>query len=72
MAPSPDVPDLGKIGYGTTRSEIRKRYGVPTLAVVSSHDGSLVERYYYADPDHSKMAIATFRDGKLVAAQTVH
>jgi hypothetical protein len=54
---------------GATRSELRERYGVPTFAVESVRDGSLVERYYYVKPDHANVVMATLHNGKLVAAQ---
>ncbi len=69
MAPL-GVPDSEKMEIGTTRSELRERYGVPTLAVSSVRDGALVELYYYVQPDRVKLVIATLREGKLVSAQT--
>jgi hypothetical protein len=63
------VPDSDNMEIGATRSELRERYGVPTFAVESVRDGSLVERYYYVKPDHANVVMATLHNGKLVAAQ---
>jgi hypothetical protein len=64
------VPDPDKIAIGTTSSELRKRFGVPSLALESVDDGSLVERYYYVKPDRANLVVATLRNGSLVSAQS--
>ena len=64
------VPDSETLATGTTRSELRVRYGVPTIAVEYVGDGSLVERYYYVKPDRVNMVVVILRDGKVVSAQT--
>src|ERR1700722_12560485 len=71
VTPPLDVPDSGQMEIGTARSELRERYGVPTFAVSSVRDGSLVERYYYVEPERANLVVATLREGKLVEAQTV-
>jgi len=63
------VPDPEKMAIGTTSSELRKRFGVPSLAVESVDDGSLLERYYYVKPDRAHLVVATLRNGTLVSAQ---
>jgi hypothetical protein len=70
LKPAFQVPDSEKMEIGATRSQLRERYGVPTLAVQAVHDGSLVENYYYVKPDRTKLVIATLRNGKLVSAET--
>jgi hypothetical protein len=70
VPPPPGVPDSEKMEIGTTRSELKERYGTPALAVESVRNGSLVERYYYLKPDHVNLVVATLSDGKLVSAQT--
>jgi hypothetical protein len=70
VSPLLGVPDSEKMEIGTTRSELRKRYGKPAVAVESVDNGCLVERYYYLKPDHENLVIAVLSDGKLVSAQT--
>ena len=69
VRPLLDVPDSKKMEIGTTRSDLQKRYGAPTVAVSSVRDGRLVELYYYVKPDRANMVVATLREGKLVSAQ---
>lgn len=64
------VPDAEKLPIGTTRSELREHYAVPTFTVEAVRDGSFVERYYYVKPDRDNMVVATLLDGKLVSAET--
>ncbi|HEY3838355.1 MAG TPA: hypothetical protein VGL72_17370 [Bryobacteraceae bacterium] len=70
VKPLLDVPDSEKMEIGAGSSELRQRFGTPTLAVESVNDGSLVERYYYVKPDRNNLVIATLREGKLISAQT--
>lgn len=72
VKPQLPIPDSEKMEIGSTRSEIRERYGVPTLSVSSVRDGSLVEHYYYVKPDRTNLVVATLREGRLVSAQTAH
>jgi hypothetical protein len=69
-APPTSVPDSEDMEVGITRSELRKRYGMPTFAVSSVRDGGLFERYYYLKPDRANLVVATLREGKLIAAET--
>jgi hypothetical protein len=71
IVPLPGFPTSKTLAVGTTRSELRERYGVPTLDVSSSRDGSLVERYYYVNPNDAHLTVATLHNGKLVSAETV-
>jgi hypothetical protein len=71
VVPLPGFPTSKTLAVGTTRSELRERYGVPTLNVLSSRDGSLVERYYYVNPNDAHLTVATLHNGKLVSAETV-
>ena len=68
--PDSRVPDSEQMELGTTRSELKARYGAPTIAVESIRDSTLVERYYYLKSDRANVVIATLNNGKLVAAQT--
>jgi hypothetical protein len=70
VTPPLGIPDSEALAIGTTSSELRERYGVPSVAVESVREGSLVERYYYVKADHANMVVANLRDGKLVSAQT--
>jgi hypothetical protein len=63
------LPDSDKLLVGTTRIELRQRYGSPAFEVAATHEGSLVERYYYMNSDRGNVVIATLRNGKLVSAQ---
>jgi len=64
-------PEALRLAIGTTRTELRKRYGSPRFEVTSSREGSLVERYYYSDVDYTNMAVAILRNGKLVSVEKV-
>ena len=69
VKPLLDIPDSKTMAIGTTRSDLRKRYGIPSAVVTSLRDGHLVELYYYVKPDRANMVVATLREGKLVSAQ---
>jgi hypothetical protein len=64
-------PDSVKLPVGTTRSELRERFGTPTLDIQSPREGSLIERYYYVNQDHANMTVATLENGRLIATATV-
>jgi len=66
----PAIPDK-ELTTGTSRTELRQRYGLPTLGLTATREGSLVERYYYVDPSKGNMSVATLRNGKVVSTATV-
>jgi hypothetical protein len=65
------MPNANNIKAGTTRTELRARYGNPTLDVTARRDGRLVERYYYLSEDQSQLTVATLQDGAVTQTETV-
>lgn len=70
-AARPGVEDALRHSIGATRTDLRKQYGVPQFAVSATSNGSLIERYYYANLDYTNMAVAILRNGKLVSVENV-
>jgi len=64
----PNAPDLVA---GTTRTELRNKYGAPLLKVATQRDGTLVEQYYYSTGDHTHFTVATLHNGTVVGAESV-
>jgi hypothetical protein len=71
VVPLPGMPKAGSIKAGTSRTELRARYGDPTLDVAARRDGRLVERFYYLSEDQSQVTVATLQDGAVTHAETV-
>jgi hypothetical protein len=71
VVPLPAMPNANNIKAGTTRTELRARYGNPTLDVTARRDGRLVERYYYLSEDQSQLTVATLQDGAVTQTETV-
>jgi hypothetical protein len=71
VVPLPGMPKAGNIKAGTSRTELRARYGEPTLDVAARRDGRLVERFYYLSEDQSQVTVATLKDGAVTHAETV-
>lgn len=70
VAPPMNIPDTASLTVGTTRSELRQRYGAPALAIESVNGGNLVERYYYVHPDRTNMVVTILQNGLVVSSQT--
>ena len=64
----PNAPDLVA---GTTRTELRNKYGAPLLKVATQRDGTLIEQYYYSTGDHTHFTVATLHNGTVVGAESV-
>ena len=71
VVPLPGMPKAGSIKAGTSRTELRARYGDPTLDVAARRDGRLIERFYYLSEDQSQLTVATLQDGAVTHAETV-
>ena len=71
VVPLPSIPESTDLRMGTTRMQIRDKYGEPTLNVAARQNGRLIERYYYLSGDQTRVTVATLQDGTLVSAQTV-
>ena len=71
VVPLPSIPESSDLQVGTTRMQIRDRYGEPSLNVAARRNGRLIERYYYLNGDQTRVTVATLQDGTLVSAQTV-
>jgi len=71
VVPLPSIPDSRDLRVGITRTQIRDKYGEPSLNVSARQNGKLVERYYYLNGDQTRVTVAILQDGTLVSAQTV-
>lgn len=71
VVPLPSIPDSRDLRVGSTRTQIRDKYGEPSLNVAARQNGKLIERYYYLNGDQTRVTVATLQDGTLVSAQTV-
>ncbi|HSU31078.1 MAG TPA: hypothetical protein VLJ11_07570 [Bryobacteraceae bacterium] len=71
VVPLPGMPKAGSIKAGTSRAELRARYGDPTLDVAARRDGRMIERFYYLSEDQSQITVATLQDGAVTHAETV-
>lgn len=71
VVPIPSMPTSASIKTGTSRNELRARYGDPSLNVSARRDGRLVERYYYLSDDQTLLTVATLQDGTVTSAETV-
>jgi hypothetical protein len=71
VVPLPSIPESSDLRVGITRTQIRDKYGEPSLNVSARQNGRLVERYYYLNGDQTRVTVATLQDGTLVSAQTV-
>ena len=64
-------PNAPELVAGTTRTELRNKYGAPLLKVATQRDGTLVEQYYYSTSDHTHFTVATLHNGTVVGAESV-
>lgn len=71
LVPLPSMPTSRNIKAGTSRTDLRARYGDPTLNVSSRREGRLIERYYYLSDDQTILTVATLQDGTVTSAETV-
>lgn len=70
LVPLPAMPTSRNIKTGTSRTDLRTRYGDPTLNVSSRRDGRLIERYYYLSDDQTILTVATLQDGSVTSTET--
>lgn len=71
VVPLPSIPTAGSIKAGTSRTELRARYGDPSLDISARQNGRLVERFYYLSSDETQLTVATLQDGNVTSAETV-
>ena len=71
VVPIPSLPGPASIKAGTTRTELRARYGDPTLDISARKNGQLVERFYYLSSDETQLTVATLLDGNVASIETV-
>ena len=71
LVPLPSIPTAANIKAGTTRTELRARYGDPTLNISARKDGRLVERFYYLSSDETQLTVATLQNGNVTSAETI-
>jgi len=71
VVPVPSMPTSSNIKTGTSRNDLRARYGDPSLNVSARRDGRLVERYYYLSEDQTLLTVATLQDGTVTSTKTV-
>ena len=64
-------PSAPELAAGTTRTELRNKYGAPLLKVATQRDGTLIEQYYYSTSDHTHFTVATLHNGTVVGAESV-
>ncbi|HEY6991288.1 MAG TPA: hypothetical protein VH369_23020 [Bryobacteraceae bacterium] len=64
-------PNAPELVAGTTRTELRNKYGAPLLKVATQRDGTLIEQYYYSTSDHTHFTVATLHNGTVVGAESV-
>jgi hypothetical protein len=64
-------PSPGDIPAGTTRSQVIATYGEPIARVSGVDDGRLIERYYFLNPDRTRITVATLRNGVVASAESV-
>jgi hypothetical protein len=66
--PFPNPRDLSA---GTTRAQVLARYGEPIARVSGVEDGRLIERYYFLNPDRTRITVAILRSGVVDSAESV-
>ena len=64
-------PNAPELVAGTTRTELRNKYGAPLLKVATQRDGTLIEQYYYSTGDRTHFTVATLHNGTVVGAESV-
>ena len=64
-------PNAPELVAGTTRTELRNKYGAPLLKVATQRDGTLIEQYYYSTSDRTYFTVATLHNGTVVGAESV-
>lgn len=64
-------PNAPELVAGTTRTELRNKYGAPLLKVATQRDGTLIEQYYYSTADRTHFTVATLHNGTVVGAESV-
>lgn len=63
-------PRRGDLPRGTSRLQVRSVFGEPRVSTSELRDGSLLERYYYFNKDHTEVTVATLENGVVVAAES--
>jgi hypothetical protein len=75
-APPPTKPPLTQMfptredfPAGATGDQIRAQFGEPTARVTGTIDGRVSERYYYYNPDRTKLTVARLSGGVIVSPE---
>lgn len=64
-------PGPGDLPRGTTRAQIKAKYGEPIARVSGVEEGRLFERYYFLHGDRTRITVATLRNGVVASTETV-
>jgi hypothetical protein len=66
---SPAFPTPDDFQPGATSDQIRAQFGEPTARVTGTMNGRVSERYYYYNPDRSKLTVARLSGGVIVSSE---
>jgi hypothetical protein len=68
---SKTFPEPGNFSSGMLRADVERLYGAPTLSVVQTRSGRLLQRYIYVSPEKSSTTMAIIEDGRVVNAASL-
>ena len=78
-APAPIVssrPDLPfptpeALKKGSTASELRSRFGTPTIDIAGTSEGRVLEKYYYLNRERDRLTVITLENGLLISSNSL-
>jgi hypothetical protein len=67
--PQLPFPTPETLKKGTTKAEILAVYGAPSMDIAGTREGSVLENYYYLNPEKNRLTVAYLQNGLLVSVQ---